>query len=202
MNSTLNQVVLASGNPGKLGELQAMLHGLGLDIVPQSHFAVAEAAETGLTFVENALIKARHCAEVTGLPAIADDSGLVVDALDGAPGIYSARYAGAGASDGQNVQKLLSDISGVPQSRRSARFYCVLVFLRHPRDPMPVISEGVWEGHLLEAPVGDGGFGYDPVFHVPDRGCSAAQLDPAVKNRISHRGQALARLTTLLGLQT
>jgi XTP/dITP diphosphohydrolase len=193
---------LASGNPGKLGELQAMLGGLGLDIVPQSRFAVPEVAETGLTFVENALIKARHCAEVTGLPAIADDSGLVVDALHGAPGIYSARYAGVGASDEQNVQKLLDDISGVAEARRSARFYCVLVYLRHPRDPMPVISEGVWGGRVLEAPVGGGGFGYDPVFYVPDQGCSAAQLGPAVKNRISHRGQALTLLTALLGLET
>lgn len=201
-HGTSTQVVLASGNPGKLGELQAMLHGLELDIVPQARFAVPEVAETGLTFVENALIKARHCAEVTGLPAIADDSGLVVDALHGAPGIYSARYAGVGASDAQNVQKLLGDLASVPEARRGARFCCILVFLRHTRDPMPVISEGVWEGRILNSPVGRGGFGYDPVFFVPDRGCSAAQLDPAVKNRISHRGQALARLTALLGIET
>ncbi len=201
-HATPSQVVLASGNPGKLAELQAMLHGLGLDIVPQSRFDVPEAAETGQSFVENALIKARHCAEITGTPAIADDSGLVVDALRGAPGIYSARYAGAGASDAQNVQKLLSDIKGIPEPQRSARFYCVLVFMRHPRDPMPVISEGVWEGRILEAPVGSGGFGYDPVFFVPDQGCSAAQLEPTVKNHISHRGQAVIRMTALLGILT
>lgn len=200
-HGTPTQAVLASSNSGKLAELQAMLHGLDMDILPQSRFAVPEVAETGLSFVENALIKARHCAEHTGLPAIADDSGLVVDALHGAPGIYSARYAGAGATDEQNVRKLLNDINGVPQAQRGARFYCVLVFLRHARDPMPVISEGAWEGYILDAPAGSGGFGYDPVFFVPDQGCSAAQLAAPVKNRISHRGQALARLTALLGIQ-
>lgn len=195
------QAVLASANPGKLAELQSLLHGLGIEVSPQSRYHLSSAEETGLSFVENALIKARHCAEQTGLPAIADDSGLVVDALHGAPGLYSSRYAGARAGDRENVEKLLADLGGIPEVRRSARFYCVLVFLQHPRDPMPVICEGVWEGRVLDAPRGDGGFGYDPVFYVPDQGCSAAQLPPELKNRISHRGQALARLVDALGLQ-
>jgi XTP/dITP diphosphohydrolase len=195
------RTVLASGNPGKLAELQVMLRGLGMEIVAQSHFSVPDAEETGLTFVENALIKARHCARHTGLPAIADDSGLVVDALHGAPGIYSARYAGTAAGDAQNVQKLLTDLKEVPQPRRTARFHCVLIYLRDALDPMPVIGEGTWEGRVLEAPAGDGGFGYDPVFYVPDHGCSAAQLAAAVKHRISHRGQALARLAARLGMK-
>ncbi len=195
------QAVLASGNPGKVAELQSLLHGLGIEVNPQSRYQVSSAEETGLSFVENALIKARHCAEQTRLPAIADDSGLVVDALQGAPGLYSSRYAGPQAGDHDNLQKLLTDMAGVPEARRTARFYCVLVFLQHPRDPMPVICEGVWEGRVLEAPRGEMGFGYDPVFYVPDHGCSAAELSPKVKNRISHRGQALARLVDVLGLR-
>lgn len=195
------RAVLASVNPGKVAELQSLLHGLGIEISPQSRYQVSSAEETGLSFVENALIKARHCAEQTRLPAIADDSGLVVDALDGAPGLYSSRYAGAQSGDRDNVQKLLTDLAGIPPEDRSARFYCVLVYLQHPRDPMPVICEGVWEGSILEAPRGEMGFGYDPVFLVPDHHCSAAELAPAVKNRISHRGQALARLVDALGLQ-
>lgn len=195
------QAVLASGNPGKVAELQSVLHGLGIEVSPQSRFHVTSPEETGLSFVENALIKARHCAEQTRLPAIADDSGLVVDALQGAPGLYSSRYAGDRASDRDNLQKLLTDMAGIPQSRRTARFCCVLVFLQHPRDPMPVICEGIWEGRILDAPRGDGGFGYDPVFYVPDHGCSAAELPPETKHRISHRGQALARLVDALGLQ-
>lgn len=194
------RVVLASGNPGKLAELQSLLRGLSLEVLPQSAFDVPPVEETGLSFVENALLKARHCALHAGLAVIADDSGLVVDALDGAPGIYSSRYAGNGASDAHNLSKLLADMAGMEERRRTARFYCSLVYLRHARDPMPVICEGVWEGRVLEAPRGRLGFGYDPVFYVPEHGCSAAELEPEVKNRISHRGQALARLLGALGV--
>jgi XTP/dITP diphosphohydrolase len=192
-------VVLASGNPGKVRELNQMLAGLGFAVRPQSDFGVAEAEETGLTFVENALLKARNAARHTDQPAIADDSGLEVDALHGAPGIYSARYAGKGAADRQNLEKLLVELAGVPDAERSARFVCVLVYLRHALDPTPVIAQGVWEGRILHAPRGAGGFGYDPVFFVPTHGCSSAELAPEEKNRLSHRGQALRALVQELG---
>lgn len=193
----MRKIVLATGNAGKVREFAAMLAGLGLEIAPQSAFGVPEAQETGLTFVENALLKARNAALYTGLPALADDSGLVADALGGAPGIRSARYAGPGASDRANIDKLLVELRGVPLERRTARFVCVLAWLRHPADPTPLICQGSWEGVILTEPRGANGFGYDPVFFVPGVQRTAAEIDPAGKNRLSHRGRAL----TLLGEQ-
>ncbi len=192
------RVVLASSNRGKLREINQLLHGLDLEVAPQSEFGVADAEETGFTFVENAILKARHAALQAGLPAIADDSGLEVDALDGAPGIYSARYAGRGASDEANLRKLLEELHGVPAAERSARFQCLMVFLRHAEDPVPVICQGTWEGHILDAPRGSNGFGYDPVFYVTSHDRSAAELPPEVKNALSHRGQALRKLVEAL----
>ncbi len=192
------QIVLASNNAGKVREIGQLLAGARIQIVPQGEHGVSEVEETGLTFVENAIIKARHAARVSGLAAIADDSGLEVDALRGAPGIYSARYAGPGASDAANLRKLLEDLAEVPEAERSARFQCLLVYLRHAEDPTPLICQGTWEGRILLAPRGENGFGYDPVFFVPTHGCSSAELDPATKNRLSHRGQALRRLQGLL----
>ncbi|HLD14933.1 MAG TPA: RdgB/HAM1 family non-canonical purine NTP pyrophosphatase [Burkholderiales bacterium] len=193
------KIVLASNNPGKVREINQMLAGLHLSVVPQSDFEVTEIEETGLTFVENAILKARNAARFTQLAAIADDSGLEVDALHGVPGIYSARYAGPGADDKANLLKLLEDIKNVPDEKRGARFQCVLVYLRHELDPTPIICQGTWEGRLLRAPVGDNGFGYDPIFFVPTHNCSSAQLPPEVKNALSHRGQALRTLVNLLG---
>jgi len=190
----VTKVVLATGNAGKVRELATMLQGLNIEIVPQSAFEVREVAETGLTFIENAILKARNAAEQTGLPAIADDSGLEVDALQGAPGIHSARYAGPKADDRANLDKLLKAMQDLPDLARSARFRCVIVYLRHAADPAPFVAEGVWEGSILRAPKGTNGFGYDPVFWVAEKGCSSAELPPEVKNRMSHRGQALASL--------
>lgn len=192
----MERIVFASGNPGKIREVQEILGDSRFKVLPQSDFAVPEAAETGLTFVENAILKARNAAHHSGLPAIADDSGLAVDWLDGAPGVHSARYAGAGADDQANVTKLLAALDGVPEQQRSARFICVLVFLRHPADPCPLIAQGVWEGAIVHRPQGDGGFGYDPVFWVPSHHCTAAQLPLTTKNSLSHRGQALRALFT------
>lgn len=189
-------IVLASGNVGKIREIQAILR--HHPIVPQSQFNIVEADESASTFVENAIIKARNAASYCGLPAIADDSGLVVDALDGAPGVFSARYAGTGASDEDNLQKLLKEMQGVPDTDRSARFICVMVFLEHALDPFPLIAEGVWEGSILHHPVGNHGFGYDPVFWVPGELCASAELPPERKNALSHRGQALRKLTELM----
>jgi len=194
--ATHQKIVLASGNQGKIREIQALL--AEHPIVPQSDFAIGDVEETGTTFVENAIIKARHAAKLSGLPAIADDSGLVVDALDGAPGVYSARYAGPGSSDLDNLQKLLEQLDGVPEAQRSARFICVLAFMRHGADPTPVIAQGVWEGRILTRPAGSNGFGYDPVFWVPTHQCASAELAPEVKNALSHRGQALRNLTAML----
>lgn len=188
------KLVLASGNAGKLAELRDLLGDAGIDLHAQSEFGVEDAEETGLTFVENAILKARHAARATGLPALGDDSGLCVDALDGAPGLYSARYAGTHGDAGANIVKLLDALREVPEQRRAARFVCVLALLRHADDPQPLIAEGVWEGRILSAPRGDGGFGYDPVFFDPERNMGAAELDAALKNRISHRGRALALL--------
>ena len=190
------QVVLASGNPGKLRELQAILVKKDIHLVPQSDFKVSDVAETGLSFVENALIKARHACTETGLAAIADDSGIAVDALGGEPGIYSARYAGLSGPDTDvgNNAKLLSELDQVPESERTARFQCVIVYMRHEKDPMPLICEGTWEGRILFEEQGDNGFGYDPLFFVPTHGCSSAELDAEVKNSLSHRGQALRKL--------
>jgi len=187
-------LVLASGNAGKLRELSAMLEPLGWAVRPQADWAVSEAVEDGLSFIENALIKARHAAQATGLPALGDDSGLVVEALDGQPGIYSSRYAGEDADDAANNRKLLAALHGVPERRRGAHFYCAMALVRHAADPAPLLATGQWKGRILEAPAGEGGFGYDPLFWVPGEDCSSAQLLPGVKNRLSHRGQALAAL--------
>ena len=186
--------VLASSNPGKLAELRARLEPAGLHVVAQDAFGVEPPEETGPTFVENALIKARAACAATGLPALADDSGIVVDALEGAPGVRSARYAGPGASDADNVARLLEALRGVVPAERGAAFVCTIACLRHARDPCPIVCEGVWEGRVLDAPRGDGGFGYDPVFFVEALGRTAAELSFAEKNTVSHRGQALARL--------
>jgi XTP/dITP diphosphohydrolase len=191
-------VVLASGNAGKLRELTAMLEPLGWQVRPQSAWGVPEAVEDGLSFIENALIKARHAAHHTGLPALGDDSGLVVDALDGAPGIYSARYAGPGAGDAANNRKLLEALDGVSAGQRTAHFYCAIAMVRHAADPAPLVAIGRWDGRILDAPTGSGGFGYDPLFQVETHDCSSAELPPGVKNRISHRGRALATLVQQL----
>jgi XTP/dITP diphosphohydrolase len=187
----MKRIVLATGNPAKVNEFAAILQDDQLVLRPQSDFGVPNVAETGLSFVENAIIKARNAAAHTGQPAIADDSGLEVDALNGAPGIYSARYAGAGSSSEDNNRKLLRALEGLPDAERTARFICLIVYLRHADDPTPVIAQGVWEGRILNEPLGDNGFGYDPVFFVPSHDCSSAQLKPEEKNRISHRGIAL-----------
>jgi len=192
------RIVLASNNPGKVREINQLLAGAHIQVVPQREYGVSEVAETGLSFVENALIKARHASLHSGLAAIADDSGLEVDALEGAPGIYSARFAGPEASDQDNNAKLLAALGDLPEEARGARFQCVLVYLRHPRDPTPIICQGTWEGRILQVPRGDNGFGYDPLFFVPTHGRSSAELDPATKNHLSHRGQALRRLCEAL----
>ena len=192
------QIVLATDNPGKIRELNALLVDLAVEALPQSAFQAPAAEETALTFVENALFKARNAARYSGLPAIADDSGLLVDALGSAPGVYSARYAGPDASDQDNITKLLVELQAVPAAQRTARFFCALVYLRCPEDPVPLICQGVWEGLITHAPRGSRGFGYDPVFLVPAEGKTAAELAPSLKNRLSHRGQALAQLADLL----
>jgi XTP/dITP diphosphohydrolase len=192
----MTSIVLASSNLGKIREIQAILQ--NDNILPQSQFNVLEAAETGSTFVENAIIKARNAAAHCGLPAIADDSGLVVDALNGAPGVISARYAGDGASDQANLDKVLWAMQDVPSEQRTARFICVMVYLKHANDPTPVIAQGVWEGRILSQPVGENGFGYDPIFWVDTHQCSSAQLAPDIKNSLSHRGQALQTLRLAL----
>jgi XTP/dITP diphosphohydrolase len=191
------RVVLASSNKGKVKEFSELLAGRDITVVPQSDYAVPDAAETGLTFVENAILKARNAAAHTGLPAIADDSGLEVEFLNGAPGIYSARYAGQGGSSANN-EKLLQALSGVDEAQRRARFQCLLVYLRHADDPTPIICQGTWEGRILTAIQGDAGFGYDPLFFVPEENCSAAELSAERKNEISHRGQALRCLLAAL----
>lgn len=195
----MNQkIILASGNAGKLREFQQLLADCGFDVIPQSAYQIDNADETGLTFVENAIIKARHACQHTGLPAIADDSGLEVDALNGRPGIYSARYAGAQASDSANNTKLLQELNDVMEGQRTARYHCVLAFMRHTEDPTPILCHGVWDGRILSTPRGEGGFGYDPLFFVPTHNCAAAELDKAEKNRISHRGIAMAQLLAKL----
>ena len=187
-------LVLASGNAGKLKELSSMLTPLGWTVRSQGDWKINEAVEDGLSFIENALIKARHAARHTGLRALGDDSGLVVDALGGMPGIYSSRYAGADADDKANIQKLLHALRGVPAPERTAHFYCAMVLVRHAEDPAPLISTGKWTGKIMELPRGEGGFGYDPLFWVPGNECSSAELPPEVKNSLSHRGQALTAL--------
>ncbi len=194
----MEKVVLATGNKKKVEELNALLADLNYAVVPQSEFNVESVPETGTTFVENAIIKARHAARITGLPAIADDSGIEVDALLGRPGVYSARYAGEDASDQDNLEKLLEEMNGVPPVLRTARYWCVLVYMRHADDPTPIICQASWEGSLATEPSGENGFGYDPIFNVPDLDCTAAELEPATKNRLSHRGKALALLAKAL----
>jgi XTP/dITP diphosphohydrolase len=194
----VDKVVLASGNKGKVKELARMLSGLGIEVLPQSEFEVTEVAETGSTFVENAIIKARHAAKQTGLPAIADDSGLAVHTLGGAPGVYSARYSGDQATDKSNIIKLLDAMADIPKDKRQAKFLCVLVFMRHADDPTPIICQGEWLGEIATEQQGENGFGYDPVFWVEDHDCSSAQLSPDQKNALSHRGKALKLLLTQL----
>jgi XTP/dITP diphosphohydrolase len=197
-HATLDTIVLASGNAGKLLELQSILEPTNITAVAQHEFAVPDVAETGSTFVENAIIKARNACQFSGKPSLADDSGLVVDALDGKPGIYSARYSGAGATDTSNNDKLLHDLAGVPDAQRSAHFHCIIALLRYADDPTPIICQGSWEGRILSQPQGQQGFGYDPLFFVDAYDCSAAQLEASVKNRISHRARAMASLVEIL----
>lgn len=194
----MQKVVLATGNPGKVNELADLLRDFGMDIVAQTSLGVESAEETGLTFIENAILKARHASAQTGLPAIADDSGISVDALGGAPGIYSARYAGEDASDEQNLHKLLDAMKSVPDEKRQAQFNCVLVYLRHAEDPIPFVFHGRWQGTITHKPSGQGGFGYDPIFHVPELNCTSAELSKSEKQAISHRGKALAMLLDAL----
>jgi len=191
-------IVLASGNPGKLREFAQILQSFDFEVVPQSQFKVPDVAETGLSFVENALIKARNAALHTGLAAMSDDSGIEVDALKGAPGIYSARFAGVGASDEDNNRLLLEKLKGVADARRTARYHCVIVYMLHANDPMPLICQGSWEGRILHKSRGEHGFGYDPFFYVPTHDCTSAELLPAVKNDLSHRGLALRALQAAL----
>ena len=188
------KVTLASSNKGKLAEFQQLLSGLNFDVVPQSEFQVPDAIENGLSFVENAIIKARHASKLTGLPAIADDSGLEVDFLHGAPGIYSSRFSGENATDEKNNQRLLSLLQEAEENERTARFQCLLVYMRHPEDPTPIICQGTWEGLITLNPEGDNGFGYDPLFFIPEFNCTSAQLEKTQKNKISHRGKAMAQL--------
>jgi XTP/dITP diphosphohydrolase len=198
MSRLARRWVVATGNRGKLIEIRALLQGAGLELVPQDELGVGSAAETATTFVENALLKARHAAAATGLPAIAEDSGLIVDALGGAPGIRSARYAGDKAGDVHNVEKLLDALRGVPAARRTARFHCVAVALIRPDDGAPLLAEGVWEGRIAERPAGGGGFGYDPVFVDPLLGLTGAELTREAKNEVSHRAQAFRRLAAVM----
>lgn len=188
---TITKIVLASGNAGKVREINHLFKDYGIEVVPQSEFNVPDVAETGTTFVENAIIKARFAAKVTGLPAISDDSGIEVDALDARPGVYSARYAGEACNDTDNNNKMLDELKGVAEADRSARYHCLIVFMRNHNDPVPLITQGSWEGRILEAPQGDGGFGYDPIFFVPTHNCSGGELSLEVKNTLSHRSIAL-----------
>jgi len=194
----MKKIVFATGNLGKVREINELLADHDLEVVPQSAFNVSEAEEIGPSFVENAILKARNAAAHTGLPAIADDSGLEVDALDGAPGIYSSRYAGDGATYKDNLEKLLAELGDLPDAQRRARFQCLMVYLRHAEDPTPILCQGTWEGRILFTPRGDNGFGYDPVFYVPSHDCSSAELPPDIKNRLSHRGRALRKLMAAL----
>jgi XTP/dITP diphosphohydrolase len=194
MSAEIQKIVLASSNQGKLREINAIFEDQPYQLIPQVDYNVSDADETGLSFVENAIIKARHAAQHTGLMALADDSGIEVDFLDGAPGIYSARYAGQPCDNQANNDQLLSALAGVPNEQRSARFQCVIVLMRHAHDPTPLICSGTWEGFIVEEQTGTNGFGYDPLFFVPSHGCTSAQLSPEIKNQLSHRGQALRQL--------
>ncbi|MCY4642380.1 MAG: RdgB/HAM1 family non-canonical purine NTP pyrophosphatase [Gammaproteobacteria bacterium] len=192
------KIILASNNPGKLREIQAVVDTSRYQLIAQSELQIGEVPETGTTFVENAIIKARHAAQQSGVCALADDSGIEVDALLGAPGVHSARFAGEQANDVSNNEKLLAALEGVPDHERNARFHCIIVYMRHALDPMPILCQGTWEGRILHKVTGSSGFGYDPLFYVPTHGCSSAQLDPMEKNRISHRAQALQKLMRVL----
>lgn len=194
----MQKVVLATGNAGKVRELASLLIDFGLDVVAQTELGVDSVEETGLTFIENAILKARHAAKMTGLPALADDSGLAVDVLGGAPGIYSARFSGVDASDQQNLEKLLEELQDVPDDKRQAQFHCVLVYMRHADDPTPLVCHGSWQGVITREQAGSGGFGYDPIFFVPSLGKTAAELTREEKSAISHRGQALKLLLEAL----
>lgn len=193
------RIVFASNNAGKVREVAAILADHPWTLAPQSEYAVPEAAETGLSFVENAILKARNACRHTGLPAIADDSGIAVDALDGAPGIYSARFAGEDGNDAANNRRLLDELCDVPNDQRGAAFHCVMVAMRHAADPTPLVCHGHWNGVIVDTPRGGNGFGYDPLFLIPDLGLTSAELDPQTKNRLSHRGQALRQLAGQLG---
>jgi len=196
----MRKLVIASNNPGKLREIGHLLEPLGIEVLPQSAFNIAEADEPHCTFVENALAKARHASKCSGLPALADDSGICAEALHGEPGIDSARYAGEPKSDERNNQKLVEALSN--QSNRNAHYYCVIVLVRHADDPQPIIADGAWHGEIIAQPRGSGGFGYDPYFYLPQLGKASAELPLEQKNRISHRGQALARLVEMIGQET
>ncbi len=200
MAVTSNKIILASGNAGKVREIGQLLEGLSIDVLPQSDFNVPEIEETGCTFVENAILKARNAAHHTGLPVIADDSGIAVDVLQGRPGIVSARFAGVGASDEDNLNKLIEMIKPFPEEQRTARFICSMVYLRHEYDPVPIIAQGVWDGQLVIDPKGENGFGYDPIFYVSSHQCTSAELPPEIKNKLSHRGQALRKLLEQLSI--
>lgn len=194
----MHKCILASNNPGKVNEFNQLLQPLNWQVIPQSDYQLDSVAETGVTFVENALLKARHATKYSGLPALADDSGLSVAALNGAPGIYSARFAGEPSNDQQNNQKLLAQLANVAYPQRQATFHCVLVYLRHATDPTPLICHGQWQGFIHQQPLGDGGFGYDPLFYLPQWQKTVAQLTAAEKNRYSHRAQALQQLISQL----
>jgi XTP/dITP diphosphohydrolase len=194
----MQEIVVASGNSGKLKEISQMLSPLNIQVVGQKSLNIEDIEETGLSFVENAILKARNASLCSGRPALADDSGLEVDALNGEPGIYSARYAGEHANDANNIVKLLENLQSVSPAERTARFQCIMVYLRHANDPTPLICQGTWEGLIVSKPQGDNGFGYDPVFWVPGQACCAAQLPPEIKNKLSHRGQALQQMIAAL----
>jgi len=194
----MKNLVLATSNRGKVTEMQPLLSDIGYSIITQAELGVSDAIEDGHTFVENALIKARHASALTGLPAIADDSGLIIDALNGAPGLISAHYAGVHGDAEGNIKKVLAELIDVPRADRTARFYSLIVMIKHAHDPQPLIAEGIWEGEILELPRGNNGFGYDPIFFVPDQQCTAAELPAEIKNHISHRGRALLKLRELL----
>ena len=191
------EIVLASSNPGKVIEIKNLLHDLPIDLIPQSEFDITDVEEVGTTFVENAIIKARHAAKHSGLPAIADDSGLTVDVLADAPGVYSSRYAGANATDLDRINKLLKELEKLDDVDRNASFHCVIALIESEKDPAPLICHGIWQGEILKEPRGDKGFGYDPIFYVPTHHCSAAEMDPEIKNAISHRGQAIDQLKSV-----
>jgi len=198
MPENYRKIVLASNNAGKIREINNLLNQQKFQVLPQKDFTKEEAIEDGLSFVENAIKKARFACKASGLPAIADDSGIEVDALNGAPGIYSARFAGESATDQENLEKLLTDLKGIEDKNRTARFQCVMVFMRHANDPTPIICQGSWEGRILKTPQGNNGFGYDPIFFVPEDNCSSAELSADRKNELSHRGKALKLMTTAL----